>query len=64
LLAFVDITVFVSCPKTKDTEELKTYFKVAREFCSEDKIVFSVGSRVLWFVIVGSPGGGGGYSFY
>ncbi|KAK2552517.1 Vacuolar protein sorting-associated protein 8-like protein [Acropora cervicornis] len=27
LLAFVDITVFVSCPKTKDVEELKTYFK-------------------------------------
>lgn len=28
LLAYVDITVFVNCPKTKDTEELKTYFKV------------------------------------
>ncbi|KAL9958184.1 hypothetical protein ACROYT_G035162, partial [Oculina patagonica] len=27
LLAYVDITVFVSCPKTKDSEELKTYFK-------------------------------------
>lgn len=30
LLAYVDITVFVSCPKTKDSEELKTYFKVFR----------------------------------
>lgn len=27
LLVFVDITVFVSCPKTKDVEELRTYFK-------------------------------------
>ncbi|XP_015770659.1 PREDICTED: vacuolar protein sorting-associated protein 8 homolog [Acropora digitifera] len=35
LLAFVDITVFVSCPKTRDVEELKTYFKspiVMKEF--------------------------------
>ncbi|CAH3128652.1 unnamed protein product [Porites lobata] len=27
LLAFVDITVFVNCPRTKETKELRTYFK-------------------------------------
>ena len=28
LLAFVDISVFVNCPKTKDSDELTKYFKV------------------------------------
>ncbi|RMX42196.1 hypothetical protein pdam_00017314 [Pocillopora damicornis] len=27
LLAYVDITVFVNCPKTRDTKELRDYFK-------------------------------------
>ncbi|KAJ7388710.1 Vacuolar protein sorting-associated protein 8 [Desmophyllum pertusum] len=27
LLAYVDITVFVNCPKTRDTDELRNYFK-------------------------------------
>jgi len=32
LLAFVDITVFVNCPRTKETKDLRTYFKVIATF--------------------------------
>ncbi|XP_015748737.1 PREDICTED: vacuolar protein sorting-associated protein 8 homolog [Acropora digitifera] len=52
LLAFVDITVFVSCPKTKDVEELKTYFKVT-SFPSKALIQFIVEmlSFLAWVLI-------------
>lgn len=52
LLAFVDITVFVSCPKTKDIEELKTYFKVT-SFPSKALAQFIVEmfSFVAWILI-------------
>ena len=39
MLAFVDITVFVNCPRAKETKELRTYFKVITMF---DEISVSI----------------------
>ena len=39
MLAFVDITVFVNCPRTKETKELRTYFKVITMFYGYEILV-------------------------